>query len=197
MGVAISKALAVHDTLMNEHESISIHSRLWTPSIPKHEKIKVTNLLPGRDEGTFEPRENIDFGGDNGVLLESLSRLVMHMLWDECSISRMEFHYSNGDVKAFGTGPFGTELSFCVDGPGGERITKIGIFRNQVENTLAGIEVRVLRLISALNLLTSTGGNESWSNGRICKSSATNRDPECAISTGLLEPCPDWACCLN
>ncbi|PLB53887.1 hypothetical protein P170DRAFT_460202 [Aspergillus steynii IBT 23096] len=136
-----SGPLMNHLLSMKDRHDISIDSRLWTPDIPEHEDVKVTRLVPGSREGTFEPLVNIDFGGANGLLLESLSRVVMHMLSDIHPITRMEFHYIDGTVKAFGAGPFAAELSFCVDGPGRERITKVGILQNPVKLTFAGIQL--------------------------------------------------------
>ena len=96
-------------------------SRLWVPQAPSHENLTISTLEPICEYSSLEPLVNIDFGGSHGILLLFLKRIVVHMGSDRCPIIGMEFFYTGRSVK-FGSGG-GTEMSFLIDGPGGERVT--------------------------------------------------------------------------
>ncbi|PWY82080.1 hypothetical protein BO70DRAFT_314743 [Aspergillus heteromorphus CBS 117.55] len=65
---------------------------------------------------------NVDFGGVCGQRLPHLTRVVAHMLIQSAPIIGLQFYYDDQQPLKFG-GQGLIEISFLVDGPGGERIT--------------------------------------------------------------------------
>lgn len=105
-----------------------INMNVWTPSIPSYPglTVKPTELLQqiGNSE-TFNPLQNIDFGGEGGRFLSSLTRIVAHMCNEDMPIIGLEFIY-NGSKKLFGLRG-NIELSMIVNGAAGEQIIGVGI----------------------------------------------------------------------
>jgi hypothetical protein len=98
-----------------------IQSRLWIPQTPTHKGLVISSLDPARSYFPFEPFIDMDFGGPQGTHLASLTRIVAHMVSGECPIIGMEFFYGDNKSTRFGSGGK-SEISFLIDGPGGERI---------------------------------------------------------------------------
>ncbi|KAK2764947.1 hypothetical protein FQN54_008646 [Arachnomyces sp. PD_36] len=98
-------------------------SRLWVPSIPTNKKLAFSTLEPYKYHRAFDPLVNIDFGGRDGTLLPSLTRIVVHMIPNKSYIIGIDIFYTDRGVR-FGRGD-GTEISFFIDGPGGERIVGV------------------------------------------------------------------------
>ncbi|KAI9045251.1 F-box protein [Aspergillus affinis] len=119
-------------------------SHLWIPHVPAYEDLIISDLLPSRPSRTFEPLTNIDFGGSRGLLLGSLTRLTFYMASRPHPLIGIEIFYSNGNSTLFGSnGSCG--VSLFVDGPGGERINRIGILEDKFvldpATGLAGLQI--------------------------------------------------------
>lgn len=114
-------------------------SYLWIPDFPEYDDLFVDSIQPARAP-TFAVA-NVDFGGPNGEYLNSLTRITLHKVSNEVPIIGMEFFYTNRSLK-FGVGGE-TELSFTIDGPGGERIVDVEIVVDDPEcDFMRGIQVR-------------------------------------------------------
>ncbi|PKY08597.1 hypothetical protein P168DRAFT_323700 [Aspergillus campestris IBT 28561] len=122
-----------------------VYSHLWTPPPPGHENLTIGTILPRQPSQAFEPLINIDFGGPQGVLLGSLTRLAFHMASRPYPLMGIEVSYSDGRYMLFGSRS-GCVLSVFVNGPEGERINHIGIFEHDLDDyseatTLDGLRV--------------------------------------------------------
>lgn len=113
-------------------------SYLWTPKFPEHKDLFVDSIQPPRSAAFAVV--DVDFGGPNGKYLTSLTRVVLHMMSAEMPIIGMQFFYTNMSFK-FGIGGQ-TELSFIIDGPGGERIDDVEIIVDDPGHHMRGIQVR-------------------------------------------------------
>ncbi|KAL4739072.1 hypothetical protein BDV11DRAFT_215546 [Aspergillus similis] len=103
-----------------------VHSHLWIPAVPHHEDVDFSTLLPPQNALPFAPLVSIDFGAPQGLGLAELTRLVFCMGSGPSPVRGIKAVYANGASRLFGS-ENGTELSFCIDGPNGERLTKIAI----------------------------------------------------------------------
>ena len=61
------------------------------------------------------------------------------MISDECAIIGMQFFYSHQSLKFGKSG--GTEMSFTIDGSGGECISNVNVIMDNPKSGLKGIEV--------------------------------------------------------
>ena len=113
-----------------QHHAVSnlIESYLWIPQAPANREITISPLEPLQEARPFDPLINIDFGGAHGVLLSSLTRVVVHMVSEDCPVVGFEFFYLDQTLK-FGYGG-GTEISALIDGPAGERIIDLEVITN-------------------------------------------------------------------
>jgi hypothetical protein len=116
-----------------------IESHLWIPQVPTYKSLLVSTLEPARASRAFQPLIDIDFGGLRGILLASLTRIVVHMASDECPIIGMEFFYPDRGIQFGHRGE--SEISFLIDGPGGERITGIAIAIDDPDLGIRGLQV--------------------------------------------------------
>ncbi|KAL3482717.1 hypothetical protein BJX62DRAFT_245611 [Aspergillus germanicus] len=130
----------------SQHESESLHpdqeetqgcateEYMWTPHPPTYEGLTLGPLVSGRSaqygggqETLVGPLYNIDFGGPDGILLSSLTRLVFRMEHATPFVG-LECHYRDQPTRLFGdTSPTACELSFLVDGAAGERISNVDL----------------------------------------------------------------------
>ncbi|KAL4812917.1 hypothetical protein BDW67DRAFT_188152 [Aspergillus spinulosporus] len=107
-----------------------VHSHLWMSAVPHHEGVDFSTLLPPQSALPFAPVINIDFGAPQGQGLAELTRLVFCMGSGPNPMRGVKAIYVNGVSRLFGSGN-GAELSFCIDGPNGERLTKIAILHRE------------------------------------------------------------------
>ncbi|KAL4993288.1 hypothetical protein BDV10DRAFT_199823 [Aspergillus recurvatus] len=103
-----------------------VHSHLWMPAVPHYEGVSLSTLLPPPSALPFAPLISIDFGAARGHDLAGLTRLVFYMGCDPNPMRGVKAVYANGASRLFGSEK-GSELSFCIDGPNGERITQIAV----------------------------------------------------------------------
>lgn len=106
----------------------SDQSDLWIPRVPTYKNFEISTLEPPRYSHASKVLLDIDFGGRHGVLLSSLTRIVVHMVSDPRPIIGIDVFYTDRGMR-LGSGG-GTEISFLIDGPGGERITSMGVTVN-------------------------------------------------------------------
>ncbi|KAL6234049.1 hypothetical protein BDW75DRAFT_251655 [Aspergillus navahoensis] len=107
-------------------------SHLWMPAVPNHEGVNLSTLLPPQSALPFAPLISIDFGAPRGLGLASLTRLVFYMGCDMNPMCGVRAVYANRVSRLYGS-ENGNELSVCIDGPNGERVTKIAIL-HRVDN---------------------------------------------------------------
>ncbi|OQE10215.1 hypothetical protein PENVUL_c004G08176 [Penicillium vulpinum] len=134
------------ETLKSSHsqsvrDSSRVQSYLWMPHPPRHDDLSISILLPSASPRAFEPLTNIDFGGQRGLLLASLTRLTFHMASDPYLFIGIEVSYSDGRSVLFGSNG-GCGISFFIDGPKGERINRIGMLPNIRRPTIRRPEIR-------------------------------------------------------
>ncbi|KAL4757301.1 F-box protein [Aspergillus foveolatus] len=110
-----------------------VHPRLWLPAVPHNEGVDFSTLLPPQSTLPFAPLISIDFGAPQGQCLAELTRLVFCMGSGPNPMRGVKAVYANGMSRLFGS-ENGTELSFCIDGPHGERLTKIAILHRADES---------------------------------------------------------------
>jgi hypothetical protein len=72
---------------------------------------------------TYNPIWNIDFGGPSGEKLSKLTRIVAHMEDETTPLVGLMFDINGEDIMYGNRGR--TEVSFIIDGAGGERISKV------------------------------------------------------------------------
>lgn len=127
-------------------------SYLWIPRAPTNTRLTLSSLSPDHIRVPllpFEPLVDIDFGGLQGERLGSLTRIVAHMVAKSQPITGLEFFYLDGSIM-FGCRGH-CEISFLIDGPGGERITDAKVliydyYTPEYINPLpyGGLQVRIL-----------------------------------------------------
>ncbi|KAF9893998.1 hypothetical protein FE257_008969 [Aspergillus nanangensis] len=83
---------------------------------------------------------NIDFGGPGGILLKALTKLVVHMAIGPLPVVGVDFSYADSTVKHFGHRGQ-NQLTFYVNGPAGERITKIVVVLDVRWTGMSGFEI--------------------------------------------------------
>lgn len=115
----------------------SYMSHIWKPTNLTHDNLSISTLVPHQPERS-QPLTNFDFGGPNGKMLASLTRIVVRMLFR--AIIGMEFFYKDQASLMIGTGG-NAELSFVIDGPGGERVTDVEIMTNNLKDDVRGLKV--------------------------------------------------------
>ncbi|KAK2759508.1 hypothetical protein FQN54_002987 [Arachnomyces sp. PD_36] len=123
----IKETCLLHDQYM---------SYIWTPTIPKYHNLFLSPLKiskPARSDALF----NFDFGGPRGEMLASLTRIVLHMSFRW--ITGMELFYD--DRESIMIGNPGAELSFVIDGPGGERITDVEVATDTTRFGVVGLKL--------------------------------------------------------
>lgn len=111
---------------------------LWTPRYPRR-----TTMVPppGRIESqTFQPILNIDFGGAEGANLPRITRIVAHMYDRNDAVVGFAFHF-DGQEPIFRGRQGQTEVSFFVNGAGGERITEVTYERALTYETIWSLRV--------------------------------------------------------
>ncbi|RWQ95132.1 hypothetical protein C8Q69DRAFT_445078 [Paecilomyces variotii] len=95
---------------------------LWTPSYPKPKPIiQVPEIL---EYQTYNPILNMDFGGEYGEHLQKLIRIVAHMQDNAAPLVGLMFYFNGKDPAMYGK-QGATEVSFIIDGSGGERIVEV------------------------------------------------------------------------
>jgi hypothetical protein len=126
---------------LEEGQTISNFSEscLWIPQAPAHQGLTISALEPSQAPRPFDPLINIDFGGPHGVLLASLTRLVVHMVSEFRPIVGLEFVYNNRSIK-FGLGGV-AEISALIDGQGGERIINVEVVIDDPKSGMRGLQV--------------------------------------------------------
>lgn len=120
--------------------NLSIASHLWIPCIPPYKGLIVTAPQPLDVELPFDPLVNIDFGGECGIRLDYLTRMVAHMRTSSYPIIGLDFHYEHGYVDRFGCSG-DSQISFFIDGPGGERISEVKVVVIDYVPGMSGLEV--------------------------------------------------------
>lgn len=118
-----------------------MQSHLWIPRVPTHENLAVGVLEPSKVPRAFRPLFDFDFGGHHGVLLSSLTRIVVRMVSNSCPIIGIDIFYTDRCIRFDSGWRGGTELSFFIGGPGGERITSMEITFNDPESGVRGLQV--------------------------------------------------------
>ncbi|KAK2789239.1 hypothetical protein FQN52_006331 [Onygenales sp. PD_12] len=116
---------------VDERSVGDLESYLWVPEVPRDRDIILGSLEPKLDHRVpvnFEPRFDIYFGGPKGLLLSHLTRVVVHMLCDDCLIIGMTFYYTDHSVNFGSSGE--TEIPFLIDGPNGERIISLEVLND-------------------------------------------------------------------
>ncbi|KAL5041593.1 hypothetical protein BDW71DRAFT_201251 [Aspergillus fruticulosus] len=147
LGLAVSKSKPL--------PSISrIQSHLWMPAVPHHDGVDLSTLLPPQNALPFAPLISIDFGAPGGLGLAELTRLVFYMGFDPNPIRGVKAVYANGVSRLFGSGN-GSELSFCIDGPNGERVVKIAVL-HRVDDTPHDDELQSGKISSLCGVHIST-----------------------------------------
>lgn len=117
-------------------DSSCVQSQTWESYPPNHENLAISVLLvllPDIPSPAFAPRISIDFGGLGGLHLRSLTILIFHMSEGPCPINGVEMFYSDGSsVLSGSTGS--CEMSFFINGPGGERINEVAVVGNEEDH---------------------------------------------------------------
>ncbi|KAL4888783.1 hypothetical protein BDV59DRAFT_187778 [Aspergillus ambiguus] len=113
---------------------------LWVPEIPPEKSLMISPLSPDLALSPPTVLVNIDFGGSGGRLLGLLTKMVVHVRTSPWPITGIEFFYNNGDTRFFGSRG-DSEISFYLDGPGGERIHEVCTVNNGLEKGLTGFKV--------------------------------------------------------
>lgn len=101
-----------------------IEARLWIPHAPTHASLKMTPLLPAEPARAYEPLKNIDFGGSGGLLLGSLTTIILYVTAAPCPILGIETRYSDGRRVGFGS-TNGCAIPLFIDGANGERVSRV------------------------------------------------------------------------
>lgn len=101
----------------------SFDDYIWTPQMPCNVRL-LTESLVTPDNQRFNPILNMDFGGPRGFMLSSLSKVVVTMRSNPALVIGIEFFYGSEKTTFFGSRG-GVELSFLIDGAGGERISGV------------------------------------------------------------------------
>lgn len=122
-----------------ERESIKILSALWYPKPPRYQDVALGSILPRVPTGPFSPLVNMDFGGPGGVLLQSLTRLIVHVAHNRYPIVGMEFRYGDESVRFGGQGS--VQITTLIDGPAGERIQSVDIITDPAGAHIMGLWV--------------------------------------------------------
>ncbi|KAL4746362.1 hypothetical protein BDW72DRAFT_197767 [Aspergillus terricola var. indicus] len=131
-----------------------VHSHLWISAVPHQEGVDFSTLLPPQSALPFAPLISIDFGAPQGQGLAGLTRLVFCMGSGSDPMRGVKAVYANGVSRLFGS-ENGIELSFCIDGPNGERLTKIAIL-HRLDETPHGDELQSGKRSSLCGLQMST-----------------------------------------
>lgn len=123
--LAIVDSSAAYSTL-EVSENITprrfIQQPLWTPNYPKKQPfVQIPEALQYQ---TYNPILNIDFGGTSGEKLSKLMRIVAHMGDKTAPFVGLMFDINGEDCIMYGKRGR-TEVSFVIDGAGGERISKV------------------------------------------------------------------------
>ncbi|KAL4792933.1 hypothetical protein BDV19DRAFT_367357 [Aspergillus venezuelensis] len=130
---------------------------LWTPCRPSHRhKVLVPGERPNLSASRYRTRDclhgpvkNIDFGGPDGQLLTRLERVVIYLhvqndmnerRSDSSLVQGIETCYAGGERRFWGEAK-GCALSFLIDGPAGERITKVEVLFCKNDSGLVGLRV--------------------------------------------------------
>lgn len=101
----------------------------------------------------------MNFGGLDGSLLRSLTRVVFIMGGFPSVFLGMEFSYADGDVMLFGQreykenpGNMGkiqcVQQAFPIDGPGGETITRVTSSYSRTDDAVRSITVPIRSALS-------------------------------------------------
>ncbi|RAK96808.1 uncharacterized protein BO80DRAFT_416097 [Aspergillus ibericus CBS 121593] len=112
--------------------SSSVQSHLWTPEPPMHDGLMLSPMLPSLPSRAFEPLANIDFGGQRGLRLGSLTCLTFHMASRPHPLIGIEVSSSDGKSVLFGSNR-GCGISFPVAGSKGERVNGVSILKDNRE----------------------------------------------------------------
>ncbi|KAL4967495.1 F-box protein [Aspergillus stella-maris] len=135
----------------------SIEDVPWTPCRPSHRhKVLVPDERPNLRANTYRTRDclhspvkNIDFGGRDGQLLARLERIVVYLhvqndmmgrRSDSSLVQGIETWYAGGEKRFWGEAK-GCALSFLIDGPAGERITKVEVLFCKNDSGVVGLRV--------------------------------------------------------
>ncbi|EAU31454.1 predicted protein [Aspergillus terreus NIH2624] len=118
---------------------LTVASTLWVPDVPRHKRI-FSELTPNHLPRSTFALLDIDFGGLQGSLLGLLTRMVVFVSTSPCPIAGMEFFYTDGSTRSFGMRGQ-SEISFYLDGPGGERISEVIFVDDGTQPGLTGFTV--------------------------------------------------------
>ncbi len=103
--------------------------QLWSPHAPSDVHVAMASRPPVVNQ-KFHPRLNIDFGGSRGCMLDSLIKVVATLTAltgrEEHVITALEFKFITGSTQFYGKRG-GVEQAFPIDGPGGERISRVAL----------------------------------------------------------------------
>lgn len=111
---------------------------------PEYHNLSIASLTPQIPDRT-QPLTIFDFGGPDGKMLASLTRIAVRMF--DCTITGMEFSYKDQASSMVGSSG-NAELSFVIDGPGGERVTNVKIITNdKFKDAVCGLNVCALALL--------------------------------------------------
>ncbi|KAK2783590.1 hypothetical protein FQN53_009135 [Emmonsiellopsis sp. PD_33] len=158
---------------LNPHQPVFIspeaftQEMLWTPTAPKNVSLQLGSLAI---QQTFRRSLNANFGGDDGSLISSLTRIVFSQDDFRAPIVGLEFCYADSSSRLYGRRGR-VEQSFLIDGPGGEFIVEV-----RVGSESSDIETENRTLIRSLEMITNIGSR------MICNAAAPNK-----IEAGALE----------
>jgi hypothetical protein len=131
---------------------LTVASTLWVPDVPRHKRI-FSELTPNHLPRSTFALLDIDFGGLQGSLLGLLTRMVVFVSTSPCPIAGMEFFYTDGSTRSFGMRGQ-SEISFYLDGPGGERISEVIFVDDGTQPGLTGFKVSVSRSVYIIHALS-------------------------------------------
>ncbi|KAL5356595.1 hypothetical protein BJX96DRAFT_171757 [Aspergillus floccosus] len=119
---------------------LTVASCLWLPDVPRRKHVFLNGLKPKTAPRGLLAQLDIDFGGPQGSLLGLLTRMVVYVSTSPCPITGMVFFYTDGSTRSFGIRGQ-SEISFYVDGPGGERILEVIVVDDGIQPGLTGFKV--------------------------------------------------------
>ncbi|KAK2794439.1 hypothetical protein FQN50_009909 [Emmonsiellopsis sp. PD_5] len=158
---------------LNPHQPVSISPEaltpemLWTPTAPKNVSLQQGSLAIHQ---TFRRSLNANFGGGDGSLIFSLTRIVFLQDDFRAPIVGLEFCYADSSSRLYGRRGR-VEQSFLIDGPGGEFIVEV-----RIGSESSDIETENRTLIRSLEMMTNIGSR------MICNAAAPDK-----IEAGELE----------
>ncbi|KAK2785953.1 hypothetical protein FQN51_003761 [Onygenales sp. PD_10] len=147
---------------LNPHRGVSIspealtQEMLWTPTAPKNVSLQ-QGSMPFQQ--SFKRSLNMNFGGGDGSLIFSLTRIVVIQDNFFAPIVGLEFCYADSSSRLYGR--WGrVEQSFLINGPGGESIVEVRI----------GSDVKTEKqgLVRSIEIITNIG------NRMICNAAASD-----------------------